>query len=557
MSKAALEEARSTDWDAVIVGTGMGGATLGWALARSGWRVLFVEQGADTSAENAATLSGRYPEVEPPRRGDVLTQEDRALLRRSGRYADGILDVSRKRARLSVPFIGAGTGGSSALYGMALERFFPSDFEPGKHHPKAADSAVVDKWPVSYDEMLPFYEEAESLYRVRGGLDPLRAPPAPQSRVSAPPWSPPTAHLAARFEQRGLHPYALPMACDFVRGCEGCQGVICPKTCKVDSLRACLEPARREYGAHLLADCRVERLISRGRRVTAVEASHAGQTVQLHGRIVVLAAGALRTPELLLRSASADQPNGLANGSGLVGRLLMRHLIDLYMIQPRGDQVEGYDNRRKEMAFNDFYECADGKLGSVQSFGRLPPPALIAGALQDDVRHGPLGPLHRLMDWGRPLLEPILRPMVENSLGLATQVEDLPYPGNCIEPVRSDRPGSLKLKYVVPAEGLARVAAMQRLMRGALSGERYRLLAQAANNQRIAHACGTCRFGKDPRHSVLDRFNRSHELENLYAVDASFFPSSAGTNPSLTIAANALRVAQHLAMFETKSIGWR
>jgi choline dehydrogenase-like flavoprotein len=542
----ALERARSTTWDAVIVGTGIGGATLGWALARAGWRVLFVEQGADTTAGAAGVLRGQYPELDPPRRGAALTERDAVQLQRAGRYADTLIDDSGPRPRRFVPFIGAGTGGSSGLYGMAMERFFPSDFEPLVHHPSAPGAALVERWPVSFEDMLPWYAEAERLYRVRRGIDPLGNSAAAHSKTPAPAWSAPVVRLATQFQQRGLHPYALPMACEFVHGCEGCQGVLCPKACKVDAVRACLEPARRDHGAHLLAECRVERLLSAGRRVTAVDATCVGQTLRLHGRIVVLAAGALRTPALLLRSATAERPQGLANESGLVGRLLMRHLIDLYMINPDQADDEGLDNRRKEIAFSDFYEVAEGKLGTVQSFGRLPPSAMVVGALQEDVRQGSMGALHHAVGLAKPLLERALRPMVERSLGLVSQVEDLPYADNCIWPDSSSGPGALRMRYTVAAEGQRRVEAMRRRMRGALSGRRYRLLAQADNNQRIAHACGTCRFGDDPRSSVLDAFNRAHELDNVYVVDASFFPSSAGTNPSLTIAANALRVAQHL-----------
>lgn len=542
----ALEAARSTNWDAVVVGTGMGGATLGWALARSGWRVLFVEQGADRGAHDHETaVLGRYPELDPARSGAILGEADASLLRRAGRYADRVTDLSGTRPHVSVPFIGAGVGGSSAIYGMALERLFPSDLEPARHHLATAGAALVESWPIAFDELTPFYEEAEALYGVAGGRDPLRAGSVGALAAQVPSFTPPAARLVQHFEARGLHPYALPVACRFVAGCESCQGFLCARACKVDSVRACLNPARHEFGALVLADCRVDRLASAGRRVTTVHATCDGKAVELRGRVVVLAAGALRTPALLLHSANAGWPQGLANGSGLVGRLLMRHLIDLYMVVPK-DGIEGLDNRRKEFAFNDFYQVPEGKLGSVQSFGRLPPPAMIVGELQHEIRAGPLGWLHGAVPLARPLLERALRGMVDGSLGLATQVEDLPYFDNRVEPDPSGSPGAVRLHYRVAGEGRRRVDAMRRRMKWALSSHRYRLLAQSENNRRIAHVCGTCRFGNDPRDSVLDRFNRAHEVDNLYVVDASFFPASGGTNPSLTISANALRVAKWL-----------
>jgi choline dehydrogenase-like flavoprotein len=540
-----LEAARSTLWDVVIVGTGMGGATLGWALARAGWRVLFVEQGLDTSRRGESVVAGRYPECNSPRLGRAPGTNDADLLRRSGRYFDLLTDISHGRPRPGLPFIGAGTGGSSALYGMVLERFRASDFEPHGPRPSTPGDYLVERWPVNFSQMLPHYQHAERLFRVRGGNDPLRTNDGKTAGLPSRPWSSPVSQLAEHLTGLGLHPYALPVSCDNVDGCESCQGYLCAKQCKVDATRACLDPARDKYGAQLLDACRAERLIVEGGTVTAVEVSHGGQVAMLRGRIVALAAGALRTPALLLNSASPDSPQGLANRSGLVGRLLMRHLIDVYALQlrqPAADQ----DNRRKEIGFSDYYELPEGKLGTVQSFGRLPPAEMIVDVLREDLRHGRLPLLQHALAWAAPLVSRSLKPMVEQSLGLASQVEDFPYLGNYVAPDREAGPGAIRLHYRVGADDLRRVVAMRRRMRQALKGWDHRLLKQAENNQRIAHVCGTCRFGTDPSRSVLDQFNRAHELENLYVVDASFFPSSGGTNPALTIAANALRVAEHL-----------
>jgi choline dehydrogenase-like flavoprotein len=130
---------------------------------------------------------------------------------------------------------------------------------------------------------------------------------------------------------------------------------------------------------------------------------------------------------------------------------------------------------------------------------------------------------------------------------LAATLEDFPYADNRVEPARTDAQGArLAIEYRVRDADRARIAAFRKKMGEVLSGYSFKLIKQAENNQRIAHVCGTCRFGDDPATSVLDRNNRAHGLANLYVVDSSFFPSSGGTNPSLTIAANALRVADHL-----------
>lgn len=535
-------QALSSLWDVIIVGTGMGGATLGHALARLGKRVLFCERGRLHRKD--AGVSGTYPEMRQPH--SPVTP---AMLQAAGRCGDTVVDETGRRARRFVPVIGAGAGGSSALFGMAMERFAPSDFEPGLHHP-AVGSTLETAWPVDFQTFAPFYDEAEVLYRVRGAPDPLTPTSGPRPTLMQPPPLTPGGRAMGTFlEGRGMHPYRLPMACEFVGGCECCQGFLCPRACKNDSARICLAPAIESFGACLLDQCEVVRVQAERSRVTGVACRRLGREFTLRAEVVVLAAGALHTPRLLLRSTSADWPTGLANRSGRVGRNLMRHLIDLYLVEldpPAGGPLE---NRFKEWAFNDFYLSDRGKLGSVQSFGRLPPAPMLLESMRQDMRQGPFRPLDRLMPLAAPALRRILDGMVNGTVALATLLEDLPYADNRVLP---PRPGErhdapLRFTYSVNAYEDQRITAFRRHMKKMLGPARWRLVKQAHNNERIAHACGTCRFGNDPTTSVLDRNNRAHDLDNLYVVDSSFFPSSGGTNPSLTIAANALRVARHLA----------
>ena len=535
-------------WDAIIVGTGIGGATLGHALAKAGKRVLFCERGRNNIAR-AGAITSDYPEQRAEDKGVVLDQHSHALLANAGRYNDDVIDESGPRARRFVPFIGSGSGGSSALYGMALERFSATDFSPRSNHPTAVDSSLEDSWPIRFDAFCTYYAAAEMLYRVRGTADPLkRGMGQPRYMSPPPPLTPAAARLFDFFATQGLHPYQLPLACEFVPGCQCCQGFLCGMDCKNDSARICLAPAVRDFGAVLLDDCRVVRIDADRSRATGVVCHWRGGDITLRGKQIVLAAGALQTPNLLLRSQSVYWPNGLANGSGMVGRNLMRHCVDLYLVRP--DQVArqgNFDNRFKEFAFNDFY-CADGvKLGSVQSFGRLPPAQMLFGSLKQDMQDGPVPWLAGAVALTRPLLQPILQRMVDRSITLVTTMEDLPYLDNRVSPAVDGAAEAVRITYQLRDQDRARIARFRSLMRTALKPLRWRLIKQAENNQRIAHVCGTCRFGSDPKTSVLDQNNRCHELENLYVVDSSFFPSSGGTNPGLTIAANALRVAEHLA----------
>jgi choline dehydrogenase-like flavoprotein len=547
MSQAEADPSRIT-WDVIVVGTGIGGATLGHALAARGRRVLFCERGWNNIARPDA-LTADYPEQLARNKGAVLDARSTDLLANAGRHSDELIDESGRHPRRFVPFIGSGSGGSSALYGMAMERFGAADFAPRSKHPDAAGSSLVDSWPIRFDDFCTYYAAAETLYRVRGTADPLnRGEHGPRYMASPPPLTPAAAELFEFFAGKGLHPYRLPLACEFVPGCQCCQGFLCGMDCKNDSARICLAPAVRDFGAVLLDDCQVVRIDADRKRATGVICRWRGRDITLRGTRIVLAAGALQTPNLLLRSQAADWPNGLANTSGMVGRNLMRHCIDLYLVQPDSIGRRGeFDNRFKEFAFNDFHRSDGVSLGSVQSFGRLPSAQMLFGSLKQDVQDGPFPWLAGAVALARPVLEPVLGRMVERSITLATTMEDLPYLDNRVLPATDGPSGAVRMAYRLRDQDRARIARFRSLMRTALKPRRWRLIKQAENNHRMAHVCGTCCSGEDSKTSVLDANNRCHDLENLYVVDSSFFPSSGATNPSLTIAANALRVADQLS----------
>ena len=532
--RAQLEAAH---WDCVIVGTGVGGASLGHALARAGQKVLFLEKGR-ADFLHADTLRGAYPETRFPRQ-QAASPEQASLLGRAGRCSKEIADGKRR----FVPLMGTGSGGSSALFGMAMERFFPDDFRPGLAFPTfAGDSDLPAQWPLQYDELAPWYRQAEQRYGVRGGRDPLRPLDAPLP--ASPALSARSAELHAHFEATGLHPYRLPMACEFVAGCECCQGFLCPRGCKNDAARACLRPALNEHGAVLVDECEVIRLEATATTVSSLLCRHQGREYVVRARRFVLAAGALATPQLLLNSRSAHWPDGLANRSGLVGRNLMRHFVDLYLVFTR---AQG-ENRLKEIGVSDFYARDGSKLGTLQSFGALPPASVLAATMAKDMADA--------APWASPLFAP-LRPLVKTILPrvfgrgilLAAIMEDLPYRDNRIVPGAPPR-----LEYSLRTQDHARLRHFRRSIGDALQPYRFLALKQAENNSMLAHVCGTCRFGDDPQTSVLDRNNRAHGIDNLYVVDASFFPSSGGTNPALTIAANALRVADVMLSFNDAGV---
>lgn len=547
MAKMDARQAKGMTWDVIVVGTGIGGATAGYALARAGKRVLFCERGL-ASPRGGAGLRGAYPESSFPD-AKAPDLEHRPILAKAGRCSDLFEDRSHRRGRHFIPLLGAGAGGSSALYGMAMERFFPADFEPLAHHDRRTGTTLPEHWPVSFEEMLPYYAAAERLYRVRGARDPLRSKNDKGALEGAPPLTLAAQEVFSFLQQRGCHPYRLPLACDFVPGCECCQGFLCSRECKIDSARACLYPAVADHDAELIEECEVLRLEATRSQVTGVVVRDlSGDESVLRGSTVILAAGAAETPSILLRSASSEWPAGLANDSGMVGRNLMRHQVDLYLLVPRVDAP--FDNRQKEIAFNDLYFADGMKLGTVQSFGALPPSQILAAKAQKDIGDIAGPAVQALVAPFRGLIAKGLGRLLERGIMLAGILEDLPYADNRIVPGSEGGANGTPryvMNYSTPSIDRLRLAAFRNHIASILRGRRYVALKQAENNQILGHICGTCRFGTDPTNSVANADCRAHSLQNLYIVDSSFLPSSAGTNPALTIAANALRVTDRIA----------
>ncbi|BBY89208.1 GMC oxidoreductase [Mycolicibacterium tokaiense] len=540
----AHDDARRIEWDVIVVGTGMGGSALGHQLARRGKKVLFVEKGRSALPGSPGTIRARIPEVAEPAAARSAQAYLEALAR-GGRCTDEVQDISGRFAKTFVPFIGSGTGGSTALYGMVCERFFARDFTPRQNFDDAGASTVPEAWPVSYDEMAPWYSAAEKLLRVRGQRDPLRPEIAGLDLPAAPAFSADNQPLVDHLTERGLHPYHLPMACDYTPDCATCQTYLCDRACKNDAGRIFLEPAMAEHGARVLTECRVVGLEADGRRVRRLVCETRFGRLELTATVVVLAAGALATPALLLNSRSGDWPNGLANGSDWVGRNLMRHLLDPIEVWPSPDRVITAAN--KEIGLNDLYFTDGQKLGTVQSFGALPPMEWLTN------RPGWQGRALRSLS---PAVRRVYDRVFTGGLVLAAMMEDLPYLDNrVLAPEASGVDGRqrMRIRYHLHSNDIERHRLFLRRFKDMLRPFRTLRLGTGKDNSNLGHVCGTCRFGSDPKTSVLDPFNRTHELDNLYVVDSSFFPSSAGLNPSLTVAANALRVADHVneAFFPT------
>jgi len=530
-------------WDVIVIGTGAGGSTAGFNLAHLGRSVLFVERGK---------LLHHDPTVE---RGTAFsyTGDPEAALNHGWwprpfycREEEDAVPVPTR------PPIGSGAGGSTSQFNAVLERFRPQDFTPRRFFQDISDTSLPEAWPVSYEEMQPFYERAESLYRVRGTQDPLA--PTGASLLEPPPPSNRESAVFDALKGVGLHPYRIHSALEQVPGCVGCPGRLCPRACRNDAARICLYPALEQYGAKILPNCRAIRLEETGRAVSRVICEWNARRIALRARIFILAANAFLTPVLLQRSANENFPDGLANSSGLVGRNLMLHASNhLFARLKRTAPALGF-NMNYGLSLNDFYVHGGAKLGNfhahpvatrnelirflTQHYGLSTPTK--SGSSIRPIRSAYLpGALLSMMT---PMARFLCRPWTV----FAAILEDLPYAGNYVA-AKADGDEDIVYTYRYPEELRRRAQMMCDSFKNALAPLFDVSPLQPVGALNGSHVCGTCRFGDDPQISVLDRDNRAHDLDNLYVLDASFFPSSGGINPSLTIVANSLRATDKIA----------
>lgn len=517
----SISDIINQEWDYIVVGTGMGGATTGYALAKAGHRVLFLEKGED-HATNPKAIKGDFLERAEP----SADHGGETAYRNAGRSSVSIWDsVNNHYVK---PLLGSGTGGSSALYGMVMERFWPQDFK---------------QWPIDFTQMEPFYRQAESLFRVNCSIsDPLRSDQT-FNYIPGPKLKSKTERFTRFLQRKGLHPYYLPLALDWTEGCHFCQSFLCDKHCKNDAAKICLEPAQKDHGAVLLSGCEVIRLESDQQRITRIVAQYQGQTVAFTAKRVILALGAIMTPLLLLRSSSDLWPQGLGNTSGMVGRNLMRHYIDLLVIFSRSPYSK--EDTLKELSINDFYVVNGEKFGNLGSFGHMPPTAMLIEDIEADLiqKRSSFLPIFQAT---KKITSAFLSRLFSQAGSFALILEDLPYEDNAVSWRKDSNYSQIEIQYTIRPSEWERIRRFRKMAMRSLWPNPLMLIPQADNLKFLAHVSGTCRFGDDPKTSVLNKFNRSHDVENLYIVDASFFPSSGGTNPGLTIAANALRVAEHL-----------
>jgi len=512
-------------YDVIIIGTGAGGGTLAYRLAPSGKRVLLLERGdyvrreKDNWEPRAVNLEGKYQTKEKwlDRNGDELH-----------------------------PHTNYYVGGNTKFYGAALFRLRREDFGEIRHH-----GGISPAWPISHEVFDPYYTEAEQLYHVHGtrGEDPTEPPsrsPFPYPAVSH---EPRIQQLSDDFARHGLRPFHTPLGVMLdeknprlskcIR-CSTCDGFPCLVYAKSDAQVVSVDPALMHSNVSLLTNAFVSRLETdpSGRSVSRVIVERNGNRESYTADAVVVSCGAINSAALLLRSANDKHPRGLANSSDVVGRHYMGHVNSVMMAISKCPNSTIF---QKTLSVNDFYFGSKEwkyPMGHISFVGKLDGETLKAGA---------------------PAIAPgfTLELMAKHSLDFWLTSEDLPDPENR---VTLDKSGKIVLSYKPNNdEGHKRlIAKLQDLMKqqtkcsihghechqGLFARNLY--LGQRIPLAGVAHQNGTIRFGSNPKTSALDSNCKAHDLDNLYVVDGSFFPSSGAVNPALTIMANALRVGDHL-----------
>jgi choline dehydrogenase-like flavoprotein len=503
-------------YDAIVVGSGFGGAMAARVLVHAGWRVLLLERGGwvargpeNWAQENVGELTGHYSREAPYRQ------------LRGGRDLGAYYCV----------------GGPSVFYGGVSLRFRERDFEVDRD--LIGDSGA--RWPVGYPDLEPYYSAAERILGVSGAAgedpsEPGRSEPYPYPAADLAPVTQRIAHAARGL---GLTPFRLPLAINrdaaagrgVCQACGTCDGFACAVGAKNDLATAVIGPLLRK-GLQLETDSVVTRLVTDGRVVTGVEAAarESGERTVYRAREVILSAGALATPQLLLASGLAS----LNAGGRVIGRYLQRHYNEiLFGIFPSPPNPGG--GFHKQIGIHDLYfghpsvQSPPGKLGSMQ---QLPTPP--AGLVRAELPR---------------LLGALVAPWIPHLTGLLVMAEDQPVYENCVllDETASDRYGVPRLlishrhtsRDRAAGAALARVAKRVLRRAGAVACYRHHVAT-------FIHAVGTVRMGKDPYTSALDPSCRFRGLDNLTVVDASALPTSAAVNPSLTISALALRAAGHL-----------
>ena len=559
---------------AVVIGSGAAGSVVAWELAQHGWDVTILERGRNLrpglGTRRSSDLGTEYgsDEIKGARGFGFPDAQLEPYTTRT--QAEATRGVARS-ATGALGQLGAAVGGTSLHYNAKTPRFWKQDFHQRSDLGPVAGAQVAD-WPIDYDDLEPFYDEVEHQRGVQGDrasmpARTLRQSPRRRDFVQGPN---PTGYAAALLgkgaERLGYEPYPLPAAVNSrvfqgrpaCNSCGLCSGFGCPINARGDALVSYLNPAMRTGRVRVIDRAWVHRIQTsrNGRRATGVLWRDVrGRVHRTPASTVVLAGSPINTARLLLLSADDKHPRGLGNRSDQVGRNMMFHnFTQAAAFFPRN--VHPLRAQSTTLAIDDLVGPFTGPevtalgvpyvVGGVVQVGSGAPPVEGAKRLADLVGYG--APLKQMLKVGlhagvaaSQLVHQDL-PQEHNRVDLDPTVRD--FQGNpsariTYSPHRHEQAAAILLG--------ARLEAMHALAPGATGAVILPFPLMSDGITYTAHLAGTARMGTDPRTSVCAPSGRMHDLDNVYVADASTWPTFPGFNPTLTIMANAQRIARRLA----------
>jgi choline dehydrogenase-like flavoprotein len=479
-----MPESVKSSYDAVVIGTGVGGSTFAYGLAQRGLNVAVVEKGD--------FFKPVIPDLAP-----------------------------LHNHNFDFPMV----GGQTKSFGAAMYRLREIDFRATE-----MESGVSPAWPISYADLEPYYGRAEVLYKVHGSsvndsTEPPRSSPWPHAPI---PHQGPVRELVERVTQRAGMPVAhIPRAIDYAPEaggkcvlCRRCDAYYCPREAKMDAEIAAIRPAVASGRVTMLTNTECLRVLtsSDGRKVSGVQLRSAGREFTVNTGIVSVSGGLRATPLLLYRSRTDRHPNGLSNASGALGRYWASHTQA--WVFPLSFGIQNKEFHQKTFAINAYYERGPGStqpMGVIQAAGNIEP----------------IGMSRRY----RYVAEVLLR----HSFQTFVMTEALPTKNSGFA-LADDGVKTIGK----PTENTKTFRKLQSLAADMFRAAGYKVFAPKMQDN--FHNVGTARMGHDPADSVVNSDCRSHDIEGLFVVDSTVLPTSGALNSGLTIAAVALRAAERVPL---------
>lgn len=495
-------------FDVVIIGSGFGGGPIAYSLSQKGYKVLVIEQGGYLHDNSRHSL-------------EHIQSQDKWY--------------SQKKI-VRAPYSYHCVGGMSKLFSGNLTRMREKDFHEVRH-----EFGISPAWPIDYCDLENYYFKAEQLFKVQGMQEgdvcqPYRLTDFPYRSV---PPSKNMTQLITEIKNKGFSTFQQAVCFNSdgkTVNCDGCLGRCCPSRCKNDVEYSCIEPMITNFQGNIWINAKAIQMVtnSNGSLIEYVKVNKLNESCRVFAKQFVVSCGAIHSSILLLASKNAMHPNGLGNSSGLIGRNYMQHIIThLVAISKKKLDLGGF---LKTFSINDYYAGTNDypyPMGNIQAFGKITADTFKSSATASR------------FPWLHLVPSSLLTYLLEHAFVISITSEDLPDKNNRISLTADGSGGILFSRDILHTQAHEKLVSISKNLLLDI-GFNF-VIPYRIGVGRSAHYCGTTVFGKNPADSVLNVFCQSHDVANLFVIDAGFFPSSSAINPALTIAAQSLRVAEFLS----------